>query len=346
MTFGFRTLWLVGIVLSVGLAGCAPEEIAPRRGRVPYRAFPDTYTLTNGCVVVVVAPQVGRIIGYHRVGEANVLWLDVVPKAETAVTEPDEWINYGGDKVWLAPMDAWPDALGRGWPPDFTTDGDPWTVLRVGERELVMVSGISPAHGARVTRTITLPDDTTTVRIGHHLERVMNDPSPVQIWSVTEVLLPQFGLMDLAPDRPLGVRNPVYGTNWKDMTITVDHALGVVRCDWPDAHSKACVFGRWVAAVYPRTIFAQYAAMDVSADYEDMANCEIYVNPKEGYVELEMLSPTKSLPAGGTMDYTVTWKLLDRPPGAGLEGIVRQIEAQAPKDSDSRIGIDSLPVIR
>lgn len=325
------TILLAGLTVLVGLMGCESGETSIHRGRVPYASFPETHTLTNGCVVVVVAPRVGRIVGYHRVGKPNQLWLDTAPTPGKKPQAGRQWINYGGDKVWLAPEGLWLDILGRGWPPDSTTDSDPWTVTHAGPRKLVMVSDISPAHGARITRTITLPDDASTVRIGHRLERVLDDPHPVHIWAATQIPLPKYALLDLTKDRPM-VKGNLRKPN-ENVVLQVDRAVGAAYYDWPKGEpTKVGTFGRWVAGVFGQTIFAQYAELDVAAEYYDQANCEVYVSPTQQYMELELLSPTEYLLEGGTLDFTITWKLLPRPVFASQRDIVKLIESHTPRD--------------
>lgn len=319
------------LLLAALAVGCGPVAPSPPVvGRTPYQAFPNTYTLTNGRVVVVVAPAVGRIVGYHRVGEPNRLWLHEIPSPENELRAGREWVNYGGDKVWVAPQSVWLDILGADWPPDTTTDGDSWTVLRADPRELTMSSGISVAHGVRVTRTLTLPDRTTTVRIHHRLERVLADSSPVQVWTVSQVHWPDFVLLDRAEDRPLGTRILRQGKRELPSFQEIP-SLGIVRMRLPQEESvKIGVFGRWIAAVGGSTIFAQYAALDPQAEYDDLANCVVYADPQAKYVELELLSPTVNLPLGEALEFTVTWKLLDRPLAANDGELVRLIESNAP----------------
>ena len=314
--------------VSISVIGCHSENFSRGDGKTPCDAFPQTYTLTNGKVVVVVAPNIGRIIGYHRVGEPNMLWLDAVPSSDKNEKPEDEWINYGGDRVWLSPQDLWWEISCR-HTPDGTTDGEPMEVIYADTRKIIIKSNVSYAHGIRLTRTISLPDDDTTVRIDNHLERVLANSYPVQIWAIAQVHLPKTAYLGLTKDRPSGKPDFVSPGVPK---LTVDYNLGAARFEWDKyKNTKAGTYGRWVAAVYGKTVFVQYAPLDVDAKYYDRANCEIFVNPISRYMELELLSPIKYLPKGKDIDFTVTWKLIDLPGNSSQNDIVKQIECNTPK---------------
>ena len=309
-------------VLLASICGCQSREY----GRVPCSEFPNTYTLSNGCVELTVAPQIGRIIGYRRIDGQNLLWMNMGPMShETG----NEWYDYGGEKIWLAPKGLWQDILGRTWPPETTIDGAPWNVTFASARKLVMVSKVSTAHAARVTRTITLPDDGTTVRIDNHLERTQNSPHPVQIWTIAQVLLPEMALLSISDEKHAEIA--ILENSKKGVVLEKNIDLKYAQLIWPaDASTKVGTFGQWVAAVYFDDIFVQYAEFDKSAKYYDKASCEIYANPKLKYIELELLSPTEYLSTGRMRNFTITWKLLRNHGHAKVVEVVNNIEKANP----------------
>ena len=316
-------------VLCLVAFGCAPQPAA-RLGIVSCEQFPDTHTLTNGVVVVVVAPRLGRVIGYHRTGRPNVMWLNQVPKTEDALTATTEWNNYGGDKIWISPQHMWGKIVGRSWPPETTTDGDPWRVIEATDRKLVMTSRVSPHLGVRAVRAITLPDDSTTVRLHHRLQRVEANEFPVHVWTVSQTVLPDSALLSFADSRPQEIDRPK--SRWRPDFVKADRAAKAARFEWPtDTPSKVGTFGTWVAGVWHDQIFAQYAALDTTAEYADNSNCEVFISPTLHYMELELLSPAVRLKVGESIEFTVTWKLLPGPAGATQDEVVRIIEANRPE---------------
>lgn len=314
------------MVLLAAICGCQTREY----GCVPCSEFPNTYTLANDCVEVVIAPQIGRIIGYRRIGKQNLLWMNMGPMPHVT---GNEWYDYGGEKIWLAPKGLWQDTLGRTWPPETTIDGASWNVTFASAKKLVMISKVSSAHAARVKRTITLPDNGTTVQMDNQLERTENSPHPVQIWTIAQVRMPETALLSISDDKFDDIA--ILENSKNGVVLEKNIAMKYAQFKWPaDASTKVGTLGQWVAAVYHDDIFVQYAEFDSKANYYDKANCEIYASPKLKYIELELLSPTEYLLAGGVRDFTITWKLLERSADSGLPEIVGNIESAMPPSVD------------
>lgn len=312
----------------IAITICAGCHTAKDTGNISYEMFPQTCTLSNGKVVVVVAPRIGHIIGYHRVGEKNWLWLNAVPSGHRDTSGATEWINYGGDRVWMTPEAFWWPILNRPTA-DTTTDGGPMTVMYADSKKIVMKSRVSKPHGAYLTRTISLPDNDTTVRINNRIDRVADKKYPLHVWAITQVPLPDAAYLGLIKEQP-SVK-PAF-TSPDEPKLTKDYALGAARFYWDgDKNTKVGTYGRWVAAVYKGTVFAQYASYDADGTYSDQANCEIFVDPKLKYMELELLSPTAYLQKSKSINLTVIWKLLDVPAGAQPQNIIRLIQDNSMK---------------
>jgi hypothetical protein len=86
---------------------------------------------------------------------------------------------------------------------------------------------------------------------------------------------------------------------------------------------KIGTYGRWIAGVYEDKIFIEATGYTPSAMYPDMANVEVYTEPR--YVELELLSPEKQLKRGEALSNDVTWQLIEKPKDATPEDVVRLI---------------------
>jgi hypothetical protein len=72
-------LMLACLLLAGGCASAAADEGAPspvRVNRIPYRGWDDAVLMTNDDVVVVIVPQVARIMKYATVDGENLLWED------------------------------------------------------------------------------------------------------------------------------------------------------------------------------------------------------------------------------------------------------------------------------
>lgn len=71
-------------------------------------------------------------------------------------------------------------------------------------------------------------------------------------------------------------------------------------------------------------MFVQRIAFDPTECYPDGSSVQVYAC--KPYVELETLSPNKHIQPGQSIEFDVTWSLLDRPTGSSAELLVRTIE--------------------
>ena len=292
-----------------------------------FYGFPDCVRLNNGKVVLTIAPNVGRIVGYHRVGEKNLIWLNpepIVPEKLKAT----EWANYGGDKVWPTAQFLWPQAMGRAWPPDRALDGKSFTLRRLKSGKVKLIGPVSRHLGVRVIRQISLSPDSTRVVIDNTLERKEAVDFPVHIWTVTQCLQPKYALLDLAPDRAEPKRRALK-MDGKGLTKFIQDVGDeqAVRFDpYMPTHGKVGTYGRWVAGVYEKRCFVQTCRYDPKACYLDRANCEIYTNkPSQRYLELELLSPAAAIRPGEKTSFRVTWHILPLTKTDDPEKIVNRI---------------------
>jgi len=292
-----------------------PATTAPPTDRptgTDLRAAMETIELRNDAAYVRVTPEIGRITGFGRIGEANRLWLDDGAAPAKALAN-DRYVNWGGDKVWPAQQTVWQRALGRQWPPDGVIDGRPWTVIERSARHVVIESRIHEQLHVQARRTIRLDDTSAEVTITNALKQVRPTPYPVTIWSVTQVARPAFGLMDADPASPLdepwlNLAGGRFDPAWASELPTA------VRYDPPtDKGTKIGAFGRWVAAVYDDGVFVQFTGFNPRAMYLDGSNLQLYADGR--YMELETLSPNAHLMPGESIRNVVVWRLIDRPAG-------------------------------
>lgn len=315
----------LSLAAALVLAGCASPASAPPTA--PRATDPDSIMLKNDHLELEVSPAIGRITGLKRVGGKQLIWLNT-PEAvkqdkANRATNPEVWVNYGGDKAWTSLQDEWP---GR-WPPDPVIDGAPYTVVKTSERQAVMESGVGSRHGMKIRRTITLDADVARVRIDNVLTQVEPAEAWAHVWSVTQALPPRWALMDVSPDRadmPEGFDWIVRRDTADEARIEFDKELSVVRL-YPDSYraSKPGTVGQWLAAVYDDVIFLQRAAIDPAGHFAERAALEVY--SADGFVELETLSNARRLKPGETIEHTVWWELIPVPAGADpatVEGLI------------------------
>lgn len=291
----------------------SPSPVAPQlptgdQLRQPFAAV----TLANDNLYLTVIPEIGRITAFGRTGQPSLIWLDD-SQAPAQAQRDGNWVNWGGDKVWPAPQTVWKWAFGGEWPPDGVIDGQAWTLLDQAPDHLTLESRVNPQLHVQVRRRIQLMPD--RVEIQNTLTQLRPSPYPVCIWSVTQVRLPRFALLDCDPASPLPepylplMNRRQFDHHW---VSPLDSAIQYQGPD--DKGTKIGTLGRWVAAVYDQLIFLQSTDFHPAAMYTDGSSLQVYQSPD--YMELETLSPNQHLKPGQTITNTVTWRLLDRPPGS------------------------------
>ena len=87
----------------------------------PLRDPTQPITLENGQLRLSIEPRFGRVLDFRRLTEnaENLLWV-LDPQLGIIApppTQPDEWLDRGGDKIWASQRAGWPLVMGRGWPP-------------------------------------------------------------------------------------------------------------------------------------------------------------------------------------------------------------------------------------
>ncbi len=276
--------WIIALLLTVQLGAAAIR-------------------LENNHVIVEIIPETGRITAWQLKGGRNVIWNN--RSDDLVVLSVPGWKNHGGDKVWLVPQDQRPQVFGNK-APDPVIDGQAWTVTAQTAHSVALRSGRSLKLGCSVTRTISLDADAAALTIINTVERFAPSPYPVEIWSVTQAIRPEYGLLDLSDD--LFPEQPRYWQMRKTPVSIQDNELKVElpKEGWTKVHS----WGRAVSAVYEEVIFKQSFEVAKTGNYPDRSTAQFYV--VENYVELELLSDLRPLKEGEAMTNRVRWELLPR----------------------------------
>jgi hypothetical protein len=257
--------------------------------------------LTNAQLFVEVSGPLGRIIGFGRKGGANRLWVNPEPAA-------DGYANPGGDRLWPTLQPLWPRVYGgRHWPPDPILDGRPWTLVRCGDRQVVMQSQVQPKLGLRARRTLTLHPDRLEVR--NTLTRVAPSVFPVCVWTNTQLPLPESVALQVT--QQLAPAEPYVNL----MADPIDYGADVLakptgRIVWNVAASprgKIGTLGSVISATYPDATLVQQVDYQPAGAYADGSNLQVYRH--RHYIEMETLSELRHLAVGESLRHTVVWTL-------------------------------------
>lgn len=299
---------VITLIITVLQVGAAPgQDTRPAEQKI---TFDDAIRLENDHVRVDVAPSVGRIVWFSRPGGDNLIWIN----DETAVADSDgQYIAYGGDKVWPAVQSMWERATGnKNWPPEGVIDGKPWTLIEASNHHCIIESEVSPAYGVKVRRTIIIDPDAPIVNIANAMTRAQPSIYPVHIWSVTQIIPPDYAMLDIAEKRvqkdPAVVLFDPEDT-YGDGVTTLPGQTAVAWHDRHEGGNKIGTLGEWVAGVYEDQIFLQKTYHHAPGAYPDGSSAQLWV--QDGYTELELLSDQVHLQPGESLKNVVEWRLVD-----------------------------------
>jgi hypothetical protein len=309
--------------LAIGLSAASMIATAPAAGadsmlktqRGDYRGWPDSYTLSNGVVEIVVPSAIGpRILDFHTVGGENVFYLR---QSELGQSGEDDFVFRGGWRLWIAPEQREttyaPDnqrcrveELG---PAAIRVSGPPQ--LHAGIQKSIEVRLIENQPYARVISKITNITDNTlnyaawslsVMRPGGRALVPMDvgdltaffDTRSLILWSYTKVADPRYQLGDHLVQVDQSKVQPApggaAGRRSDESKIGVDTMQG------------------WAAYARGDTLYVKRFKHEPGAAYADGgATVEIYSSAE--FIEVENLSPLTTLKPGESIVYPEEWSL-------------------------------------
>ncbi|WP_157837203.1 hypothetical protein [Geminisphaera colitermitum] len=244
---------------------------------------------------------------------------------------PPVWSGYdnrGGDKLWPLPEKLRPFAHDS-FIPEPEIDGPAWTLERVSKREGILTSPRSKIPGVEISRRVTLDENRPLLTLRNIITRVSPSPFPVHAWSVTQVRLPRYFVMESRADLFPGIRR-YYRYRGTESVSSIDESpsairLGPGKTDFDKVYS----IGRYIAAVHDDVAFLQWTSPAPSGNetYSEGANLQVYYNPV--YAEVEIASPLGAPRVGEHVANIVHWMLIPLARGEADDwpGVVRKIEA-------------------
>ncbi len=291
----------------------------------------DAVRLANAEAELVVTTSVGpRIIHYGLLGGPNVF--HVLPETR-GQSGGEEWMPYGGHRLWLAPEDM---------PRSYFPDTGPYGAPQMDGETLVAAGPAEHTTGIRKTLRITLAPTGPGVTVEHVLTNHNVWPVTLAAWSLSIVanggkaVLPHEPFVShddaLLPARPLilwqftDMADPRWrwGTKYLTLTqrddLTMAQKVGVYNAQGWGAHvtdTQAFVVSITPAPGGPA------ALADMGSNFEAFT--------KGPFQELETLGPVTTLQPGESLSHTERWFV------GKLSG---------PTDTDATLDTALLPIVR
>lgn len=272
---------------------------------VIYNGVADCLRLSNGTIEAVVATLFGpRILAFAFDGGDNVLGWHPDAKVDTPL---GTWYPYGGHRLWLAPENM---------PLSYAPDNEQVEVIRNGDLS-VSLKGFVDAAGVQKEMTVTLAATGSELTIDHRM--IVPKPCQAAAWALTimrpggTVVTPNEPFAPYSSEHLLPVRSMALWsyTDFTDERWSFEKDAIRLRVEEtrPD-QQKIGVLNQqgWAAYEMNDAVFTKRTEFVEGVTYPDFnSNFEFYT--AGGFVEIETLSPLRSLVAGEPSEHRETWSL-------------------------------------
>jgi hypothetical protein len=276
--------------------------------KISYGGWDNCYRLANSQIELIVTADVGpRIIRFGFIGKENMF---KEYSEQLGKTDADEWLNFGGHRLWHAP-----EAQPRTYFPDL----DP---VHVQETETGMIVTQKPEPTTGLQKQIEihlLPNKPEAVinhiLINHNLWAIETAPWALSVMDAGGVAIlalpprgphPEFMLptsrLSIWPYTNLSDPRWVLGERYillfQDDKLASPQKIGIYATDG------------WAAYANYDNLFIKQVPFQYEGIYPDMGvNFEVYTDNE--MLEVESLGPYESIPPKGKIDHLEHWTLID-----------------------------------
>ncbi len=276
---------------------------------VSYEGWPRNAALSNSHVELIVTLDVGpRIISYKAPNSHNVF--KNYP-AQMGGGGEAGWMIRGGHRLWVAPEGDVSYALDNSAVThEFLPNG-----IRLEN------APVAP-WGVRKVLTVTLAENSSEVTVHHRVVNESGRPLEIAAWGMSVMApgglemipLPELGEhpRDLLPNRLLvpwaytDMTDPRWRFGSQFITLRQTHDGGPTKLGL--AHKE-----KWVAYLNGETLFVKAFEYIEGASYPDFG-CNFETFSNEEMLEIETLSPLRTLQTGEAVEHTEKWYLLGDAP--------------------------------
>jgi hypothetical protein len=282
--------------------------------------------IENKWLKLSVAPHFGGRLMQLEMGGfpfffINPILKDFEPNA-TRLGENGTWLNYGGEKIWVAPQgwnssELWPG------PPDPVLDGGIFD-LQEDENGITLTSPYDAHTGLQISRTVALVEDAAEIRIRVRFENQSQIPRKWAIWPVCQVCTPEGDIVKIIC--PVNL-NSVFSQGFKIVHGLVNNpqftrnSVGHLEVDYQYLVGKVILDADagWVASVNQTKGKVLLMCYDFKSEgeYPDKASVHIWTQGRgmiysrnkiitfaddtrqtPPYMEMELVSPLKKMEHG------------------------------------------------
>jgi hypothetical protein len=232
-----------------------------------------------------VDPQTGARVDTLSLGGTNIV--------EPPVSDPTQW----GSVFWTAPRSDWKPMT---WPPPASIDTDAYTGGLSGGH-LILTSATDPTMGFSVTKDFSVDANSGWITIAYTIKPT--GAMKAAPWEDTRV--PRGGLA-FFPAGSLLTPGPLTMTTTSGVVWFDDSSMSAMGT----GGAKAIADGSegWSAYATGGALFLKkFAQQPTSALAPSEGATDIY--PGTGFLEVEALGPYTSIAAGGSLAWSIQWRV-------------------------------------
>lgn len=272
--------------------------------KVAYGGWNNCFEISNGTVDLIITGDVGlRVIRYGFTGGPNEM---CNVEEQLGNTGGDEWLIYGGHRLWHSP---------EGKPRSYFPDNFPIDV-EIIENGIKVSQPLETTTGIKKDYIITLDPDSSAVELKHYLTNKGMWDVELAAWALTVMapggveIVPQYQEnTDLLPNRMLSLW-PY--TKLNDPRVTWGEKYILLKQD-PTA-GEAFKFGisntnGWAAYANHGNLFVKKFTPVDGALYPDFSGSSYETYTIDFMLEMETLSPLVILEPDETIEHIENWQL-------------------------------------
>jgi hypothetical protein len=275
---------------------------------IPHSGWERNLRLANNQIELVVTLDVGpRIISLRRKDGTNVF---KTFNEQLGGTGETEWMIRGGHRFWIAPEDVERTYHIDNQPPRHRVDSTTGEFVFEAEQQ----------SGGRILKTlgITISPDSPRVRVRHTAKNTDSKPLEFSAWALSVMkaggtaVIPQPPLgehpRDLLPNRTM-VLWPY--TDLSDARWRIGREYFILRqaADRPPTKIGLAHREKQVAYIVDDSIFIKSFDFIEGETYPD-GGCNFEAFTNGDMLEVESLSPLRTVPPGGEITHIEEWTLL------------------------------------
>ena len=284
--------------------------------KISYQGWNNCYRLANDQIELIITADVGpRIIHFGFLNGKNMF--HQYPE-QMGVTSSEEWLNFGGHRLWHAP-----ESKVRTYYPDM----EPVLVQEI-DNGLVVTQQPEKTTGIQKQIQITLSPGKAEVTLVHHLINHNLWPIEAAPWSISVMSPGGVAILPLPPRGPhpefLLPTSSVSLWPYTDLSDQrfkfFEKFILISQNSKMDKPQKIGIFASdgWAAYANHNCYFIKQVPIQFEGVYPDMGvNFEVFTDNE--MLELEALGPIESIPPKGKIDHLENWTLIADVPQPGTE---------------------------